>query len=90
MLTYGAKKYDVDNWRKGFDFRGLLDSLERHLLEFKDGKDFDEESGLPTLAHIAANVAFLIEHSDQGLGRDDRIKLTPGQSLRFKNPPKRK
>jgi hypothetical protein len=85
-LTYGAIKYEKDNWRKGFAYRDLLDSLKRHLSDFEDCKDFDEESGLPSLALIATNLSFLIEHWDKGLGQDDRVVVGPGRSLEFKMP----
>lgn len=85
-LTYGAIKYEKDNWRKGFPYRDLLDSLKRHLNDFEDGKDFDEESGLPSLALIATNLAFLIEHWDKGLGQDDRVIVGQGRVLEFKMP----
>jgi hypothetical protein len=85
-LTYGAIKYNKDNWRTGFEYRSLLDSLKRHLSDFEDGKDFDEESGLPSLALIATNLAFLIEHWDKGLGNDDRVIVGEGRVLEFKTP----
>lgn len=85
-MTYGAAKYDVDNWRNGFEYRSLLDSLKRHLSDFEDGVDFDEESGLPSLALIGTNLAFLIEHFDKGLGQDDRVRVEKGQPLTFKSP----
>lgn len=86
-LTYGASKYAVDNWRNGFKYRSLLDSLKRHLADFEDGVDFDEESGLPSLSLIGTNLAFLIEHFDKGMGEDDRVKAPRGQSLGFRKPP---
>ena len=62
--------------------------MKRHLVDFEEGVDFDEESGLPMLAHIACNVAFLIEHFDKGMGRDDRIKLERLIDLTWNKPPK--
>lgn len=85
-LTYGAIKYEKDNWRKGFAYRDLLDSLKRHLSDFEDGKDFDEESGLPSLSLVATNLAFLIEHWDKSLGQDDRVIVGQGRVLEFKMP----
>lgn len=87
VLTYGAKKYEPNNWRKGFKWTSILDSLERHLTSFKDGEDYDDESGLPHVAHIACNVAFLIEHFDKSLGEDDRWPAGVGKVLSFNEPP---
>lgn len=76
VLMFGAKKYDRDNWRKGFNWTSVCDSLERHLSAWKKGEDFDQESGLLHLAHIGCNVAFLIEFYETTNGVDDRYKLT--------------
>lgn len=88
-LTYGEIKYNTHNWRKGFKWSSLIDSLMRHLEAFKEGEDIDAESGLPHLAMIGCNVAFLIEHYDKNLGEDDRFKAPPGQTLTFKMPEQR-
>jgi hypothetical protein len=91
VMTYGALKYDDHNWRKGFAWSSIIDSLERHLLAFKAGETHDEESGLPHLAHLACNAAFLIEHYDQDLGKNDIYTLEPGgrDPLQWKTPPVR-
>lgn len=80
-MTYGAEKYGDNNWRKGFNWVGLIDSLERHIAAFKEGEDIDAESGLPHLAHVGCNVAFLIEHFDAQLGIDDRVKADVARVL---------
>lgn len=89
-LTYGALKYGDDNWRKGFNWKDIIDSLERHLADLKEGKDIDDESGLPNLCLMGCNLAFLIEHFDKGLGNDDRFKTTMGRLLQFREPPRTK
>ncbi|MDH7796455.1 MULTISPECIES: dATP/dGTP diphosphohydrolase domain-containing protein [unclassified Beijerinckia] len=87
-LTYGEQKYSAENWRKGFKWKSMIDSLERHLTDFKEGKDYDEESGLPMLSVIGCNIAFLIEHFDADLGEDDRWKHEgERKQLRFNSPP---
>jgi Domain of unknown function (DUF5664) len=85
-LSYGAVKYSPHNWRKGFNYTSIIDSLERHLLALKSGEDYDAESGLHNLALIAANTAFLIEHVEQGYGTDDRLKLGVIQPRRLEKP----
>lgn len=75
VMTYGASKYDSHNWRKGFNWTRLIDSLQRHMLAFNDGVDIDKESGLPHIDHVAANVMMLQEHYHKALGIDDRYKL---------------
>ena len=61
VLTMGAKKYDVDNWKnaKPEDVRRIKDSLLRHTLAYLDGEALDPESGLSHLYHISCNTMFL-------------------------------
>lgn len=70
VLTYGAKKYKPDNWRKVKSRERYIDALERHLLAYKSGEELDPESGLHHLEHLACNAAFLIELKDLPL-RDE-------------------
>ena len=88
VMTYGEQKYAPHNWRRGFKYSSLIDSLDRHLVEFREGKDYDEESGLPHLCHIAFGVAALIEQFDKGTGEDDRFVTGTGKVLRCNAPPK--
>ena len=88
-LTYGAEKYAPNNWRKGFDYSSIIASLKRHLADFEEGKDFDEESGLPSLALLGCNTAFLIEHWDKKLGTDDRVQGLTRQPLVYNQPPRK-
>lgn len=53
-MTYGSRKYDAHNWRKGIATSRLTAALLRHLFSFMSGVDRDEESGLPHLAHVGA------------------------------------
>ena len=54
VATFGAKKYDADNWLLVEDAsRRYTDAMHRHYLAHAMGKTHDEESGLPHLAHMA-------------------------------------
>lgn len=87
VLTYGANKYTVkneagevtsrgdNNWRKGLPWTSVIDSLERHLLSFKKGEDFDSESNLLHLAHCATNIAFLMHYYKSHPEMDDRFQI---------------
>lgn len=66
VFQFGAGKYGDFNWQRGFYYRTCADSLERHWLEWKEGKDRDEESKLYHLAHIIANAAFLLFYQISG------------------------
>lgn len=69
VREYGTEKYhDPENWRQ-VEPQRYRDALFRHLLKYLDDPDsVDNESGLPHLWHVACNVAFLIEMSN-----DERI-----------------
>ena len=72
VLTYGAKKYEAHNWRKGMAWSRYYDALLRHLNAWNSGEDIDPESGLMHLAHAGCCLVFLIASAVTGLGRDDR------------------
>lgn len=60
-LTYGAKKYKPNNWRKTDSIEQYISALTRHLDAWREGEENDPESGLSHLDHISANLCFLIE-----------------------------
>lgn len=72
VRMYGVEKYtDPDNWRK-VEAERYRDALMRHMLDYLDDPDgVDAESGLPHLAHIACNVAFLCELKKEKELNDD-------------------
>lgn len=76
-LTYGANKYNDDNWREGISYRRVYGALQRHLQAFWSGENIDSESGLPHLYHAACNLTFLItfeSHFKQYSRLDDRYR----------------
>jgi hypothetical protein len=63
VLTFGAQKYDRDNWQKVPDSkRRYFDALQRHVWAWKRGEQFDPESGIHHLAHAMCCLMFLYEH----------------------------
>ena len=64
VREYGINKYPnggPNNWKK-VELDRYRDAAYRHRLAYiADPKGVDEESGLPHLAHLACNVAFLCE-----------------------------
>jgi len=71
----GGGKYPMNNWRKGLSWRDTADCALRHLTRWLDGEDYDPESNLPTLWHVACNVAFLVVFRITHPEMDDRVKL---------------
>ena len=61
VLTAGAAKYDVDNWKliKSEEIYRYKDALLRHVMAYQSGEMLDPETNLPHLSHAAANLMFL-------------------------------
>ena len=59
VLTYGSKKYYPRNWEKGFSWTSVIGSLKRHIEAWERGEDYDPDSGLLHMAHVAANAHYL-------------------------------
>lgn len=61
VLTFGAKKYDDDNWQGLSNGRDrYFSAMMRHLTAWKDGEVLDSESKLPHLAHAGCCLVFLM------------------------------
>lgn len=66
VLEYGAIKYEVDNWQKVPDARTrYYDAAMRHIDDWWNGSEIDEESSLPHLAHAICCLLFLLWFDDQ-------------------------
>jgi Domain of unknown function (DUF5664) len=62
VLTFGAKKYERENWRYVSDGqRRYFDAMMRHLWAWKRGEIIDPESGMSHLAHAGCCLMFLGE-----------------------------
>jgi len=62
VLTLGAKKYGVNNWKLGSsveDIARYKDALLRHTLAYTSGEELDPETGLSHAYHAACNLMFL-------------------------------
>ena len=58
----GTKKYgDPDNWKQVEPERYHQAMLRHILAAWNDPYKIDPESGLPHIAHVATNIAFLLE-----------------------------
>jgi hypothetical protein len=72
VMEVGAKKYGPDNWKKGMPYREVLDSLDRHLIQFKKKENIDPDDGLRTITKVAVNALFLTYYQLRQVGDDDR------------------
>ena len=86
-LGYGADKpeYGRDNFKKGLRYTRLVDAVMRHIEEFLDCKEKDEDSGLNPLDHALAALAMLAWMYENRKDMDDRYKKPIGvESNEFK------
>ncbi len=62
VLTYGAQKYDDENWRKVDNQRSrYYAATMRHIIAWWQGEKLDPESGYSHLAHAVCCLIFLME-----------------------------
>ena len=64
VLTYGAQKYDRNNWKKleNLDDRYFA-AAQRHLWALQKGETFDDETGIHHGAHAICCMMFLVEYN---------------------------
>lgn len=78
----GAKKYDDDNWRKGYDWRLSFAALNRHLWQFWAGEDVDPETGTPHMIAVAWHGFTLAEFAAIHPEFDTRLKTLDERAVR--------
>lgn len=60
--TFGANKYGENNWMYLDNAQSRYkDALFRHLFQYMQGKDLDDESGMKHLSHACWNCLALLE-----------------------------
>jgi hypothetical protein len=71
VMTFGATKYS-DRGYYDMSLMELFAAGIRHFKAWALGEDLDKESGLPHLAHAAANALMMLEIVLMKAGKDDR------------------
>jgi Domain of unknown function (DUF5664) len=74
VYTFGAQKYDDENWRKGLSYKRVYGAILRHLTSWFLGEDLDPESGINHLAHAAWGCLTLLNYRHTHPELDDRVK----------------
>jgi hypothetical protein len=59
VLEKGAAKYGDRNWEKGIPLSRIMDSMERHQQQVKEGFEDEDHEG-----HLLANVVFYMATKD--------------------------
>ena len=66
VLTFGAEKYEPDNWRRVPDGpRRYFDAAQRHLWAYKSGEMYDQETGVSHLAHALCCIMFMLDLDEE-------------------------
>lgn len=76
IYTFGAKKYDDNNWRKGMKFSRVYGAVQRHLLAWYRGEDNDPETGKSHMWHAmwgCITLAYYMLYYSVYKKFDDRI-----------------
>jgi hypothetical protein len=81
VLSFGAQKYDANNWCRGARWGRYYAALLRHLFAWWRGEEKDPETGLSHLAHAGCCLVFLLEYQRNGWGSDDRFRGPDGNTF---------
>lgn len=74
VLGFGKDKYGAYNWKEGISYSRLIAAAMRHLGQFNNGVDLDEEAKTLHTANAACNLLFLIWMQKNRPDMDDRWK----------------
>lgn len=74
VLTFGAAKYDRDNWKKVDKLHQRYSAAAmRHIVAYMKQEDIDEESGHNHLAHAICCLMFMLQDDVDNNNIDDDI-----------------
>ena len=78
VLTFGAEKYDAENWRKLDDLQNRYTAgALRHIFAHMDGEKLDPETGLSHMAHALCCLLFKLEIELQdGESKEEELRET--------------
>lgn len=66
VMTYGAKKYDRNNWKLPLDDNQQhIRCAFRHLIAIAQGQEIDEESGERHSGHVICNMMMYNFHTKE-------------------------
>jgi len=72
LFGIGAKKYELRNWERGYEWSKSFGALMRHAWAFWAGETDDPESGLPHMVHVAWHALAMTEWLETHPEFDDR------------------
>jgi len=71
VYTKGAEKYADRNWEKGMSWSRVVGPLMRHLEKFRQGEQYDAETGCHHMAMVAWNALALVSYDLRNVGTND-------------------
>jgi hypothetical protein len=75
-MQNGGDKYGPFNYREtDVTASVFFDAMMRHLLDWKDGEDFAQDSNVHHLAHLMAGAAIILDAQLHGTFVDDRVMV---------------
>lgn len=73
VLQFGASKYHKWNWAEGIEYSRVIAAAKRHIAQWENRVDTDEESGTNHLANAMCNLSFLLDFQAREMHHlDDR------------------
>ena len=86
VLTEGAKKYAVNNWKHVPDLQNRYTGAAlRHILAEMAGEDIDPDFNLPHMAHAICCLMFKLEDYLEKRNESQRTREVVGQQLNESN-----
>ena len=78
VLTFGAEKYDAENWRKLDDLQNRYTAgALRHIFAHMDVEKLDPETGLSHMAHALCCLLFKLEiELEDGESKEEELRET--------------
>lgn len=75
-MTFGASKYGENNWKKVENAEErYFAALMRHLVAYRSGERYDQETSYPHLAHALCCLIFMFWFSLNKLKTDKNPKV---------------
>lgn len=82
----GARKYDDNQWRKGYEYSKSYAALQRHLTQWWGGEDIDEETGSNHMAAVAWHAFTLLTFIKDFPEFDDRFRTGEVDDFPYGHP----
>jgi hypothetical protein len=73
-FMHGERKYGRYNQWQGCEWTRYASAAQRHIMQWVDGEDIDEDTNVNHLGCAIAGLLILLEYQKKGVGDDNRYK----------------